>query len=70
MKSNIKYKLYYYSYIIIYSFFLTYVLVYVFFLKTISIYYTYLMILVTGILIGYMIADKAHRYVNNNKKNE
>ncbi len=63
MKLRVIYKLYEYSYIIIYGVFLIYLLLYAFWLKDISKYYTYLMIFLSGILLGYIIADKAHRYL-------
>ncbi|MDO9154361.1 MAG: hypothetical protein Q7U47_11795 [Paludibacter sp.] len=57
------YYIFDYSYIIIKSVFFVYLFLYVFILKEKSIYYTYLMTFIVGILLGYIIADKAHRYL-------
>ena len=35
-----------------------------------SIYFTYLMILFTGMLLGFIIADKVHRYLKKNTKKD
>lgn len=71
MKSNKKrfYLLCLYLYHVINITFIIYLAIYVLFLKDDSIYYTYLMILLSGVFLGYTLADKAYRYIlNHNNK--
>ena len=67
MKTKFIYNINYYSYIIIYVVFFSYIILYAFLLKEISIYYTYMMFFLTGLMLGYMIADKAHKYLKKVK---
>jgi hypothetical protein len=70
MKNKIIYNLCYYSYIVVYVVFIIYLIVYSVFLREMSIYYTYLMIFCSGILLGYIVADKVHQYLKKNTKKD
>ena len=70
MIKRIIYTLCYYSYVIVYVVFIIYLIMYSVFLREMSIYYTYLMILCSGILLGYIIADKVHLYLKKNTKKD
>lgn len=70
MRKKIIYNLCYYSYIVVYVVFIIYLIVYSVFLREMSIYYTYLMIFFSGILLGYIVADKVHRYLKKNIKKD
>jgi len=63
MFSKIIYKLYEYSFVIIFNLFFFYLVSYILWLKELSKYFTFLMIFLGGGLLGYVIADKAHRYL-------
>lgn len=68
MKTKIIYKLYYYSYMIIYVLFFTYSFLYAFLLNGLSKYYTYLLFIFIGLILGYIIADRAHKYLKKMEK--
>jgi len=70
MIKKIIYNLCCYSYVIVYVIFIIYLIVYSVFFWEMSIYYTYLMIFCSGILLGYIIADKANRYLKKNTKKD
>jgi len=70
MIKKIIYNLCCYSYIIVYVIFIIYLIMYSIFLREMSIYYTYLMIFCSGILLGYIVADKANLYLKKNKKKD
>ncbi len=58
----------YYSYIIVFTIFIIYLLIYAFILKNSSIiYYKYLLIFLSGILLGYIFADCAHRFLKKQR---
>jgi hypothetical protein len=58
------YKFWYNSKILTFWTWSVYLLAYILLLKDKSIYFTYIMIFLTGILIGYIFADKAHKFLN------
>ncbi len=59
---------FYHSYNIVLFLFLSFFICYSLFLYKKSIYYTYIMIFLWGLLLGYILADKAHRYLKNYHK--
>lgn len=68
MKKRIWYIYFYSNYIVSYSFYL-YLIIYVFgalFRK--SIIFNYILILLLGLYLGYIFADKAYLYLRSNKK--
>jgi len=69
-KKGYLYLICYYSYLIINVIFITYLSIYVLFLKDDSIYYKYLMILITGVFLGFAIATRVYRYLIKFKKME
>jgi len=66
---KIKYKFWVYSKFIIFWVFGVCLCVYILLLKEISIYFTYVMIFLSGILVGYLFSDKAHKKLGNVSNN-
>lgn len=58
-----------YSYRIIYIMFALYLILYIFILHEVSVYTTYVMILLSGLCLGYSISFQADRYLNNHNQN-
>lgn len=68
MKNKIAFFLSYYSRIIVFITFAVYLTIYSLFLIDLSLYYTYLMILFSGIQLGYIVAASAYKYLKKNPK--
>jgi len=70
MKKHLLWLLYYYSYNIVIFLFMGYLIFYSVFLRNLSIYYTYLLLFLGGLLLGYILADKAYRFLKKNPKQQ
>lgn len=60
--------LFYQSYNIVLVGTMGYLFVYSIYLRTQSIYFTYIMLFLGGLLLGYIFADQAYRFLKRNPK--